>query len=285
MQRNGQSALIGRAPLFCSVALMALLQGGRAEAQPAPQAVAPAPAPAVAEDPEQAVAAGRKKAEDLAGEGKLAEAKAVYEGLYEKYQSPRDLWSLAVLNLRLGEGEEGLKALEKYQERMQGVTKPPGREREEELLKQLLQDAKARREAPGAGAQGTQGTGGAGTGAGVGGRKSAPGPTSLVQPGPGPGPGQQPVVASPPGLRAAKWALGAIGLASVVTGAVLWGLDGRQSCATAPMCATELSTVGPGAALTGLGVGLIGASALMFGLDYRSSRTERLALLTVGGRF
>jgi tetratricopeptide (TPR) repeat protein len=89
----------------------------------------------------------------------------------------------------------------------------------------------------------------------------------------------------PQGLRAAKWVLGGIGLAGIAIGGVLWGLDGQKSCPQWPSCPQEFDGKTIGVGLFSAGLGLLGASAVMFGIDYRESRGERPALLSLGGRF
>lgn len=90
-------------------------------------------------------------------------------------------------------------------------------------------------------------------------------------------------------LNIAKWTVGGAGVLLTIVGAVLVGLDGRPACDLAPgqvLCPQELDTIAPGAALLGVGLGAIGASAVLFGLDYKQTRDgAQRATATVAMRF
>jgi hypothetical protein len=74
-------------------------------------------------------------------------------------------------------------------------------------------------------------------------------------------------------VRTAAYVLGGIGIAGIVVGSVLWGLDGMQSCPQAPMCHFALDSKATGIGLLSAGVGL-GSAALILGIiDARSHRT------------
>lgn len=89
-------------------------------------------------------------------------------------------------------------------------------------------------------------------------------------------------------LRTAAWVVGAVGLAAVVTGAVLWGLDGRfsRTCADRdPSICTEVwDGLGSGLPVLVPGVVALGAAGVLLGLDARRARPAsetRLAGLAV----
>lgn len=89
-------------------------------------------------------------------------------------------------------------------------------------------------------------------------------------------------------LRMAKWVLGAAGLAAVLAGATLWGLDGYQSCPLAAerRCPLELDTQAPGIALVAVGGAALVTSAVLFGIDSRrGAGGTHAALLTLSRAF
>jgi tetratricopeptide (TPR) repeat protein len=89
-------------------------------------------------------------------------------------------------------------------------------------------------------------------------------------------------------LQVAKWVVGALGLLAVAGGATLWALDGHQSCPTQDQhpCPLELDSKAAGIALVAGGGALLGASGVMFGVDYRRSQGgARTALLSLSGAF
>ena len=63
--------------------------------------------------------------------------------------------------------------------------------------------------------------------------------------------------------------VGGIGLAGVIAGGVLWGLDGLQSCPAAPLCPTALDSKTPGVGVLAGGLGLTVASAILLGVELR----------------
>lgn len=63
--------------------------------------------------------------------------------------------------------------------------------------------------------------------------------------------------------------VGGIGLAGVIAGGVLWGLDGTQSCPAAPYCPTALDTQTTGVGILAGGLGLTVASAILIGVELR----------------
>jgi hypothetical protein len=72
--------------------------------------------------------------------------------------------------------------------------------------------------------------------------------------------------------RTAYFVVGGVGLLGVLTGGILWGLDGLQSCPQAPMCPQALDTKAAGIGLFASGLGLsVGALALGL-VDWRTSR-------------
>ena len=70
-------------------------------------------------------------------------------------------------------------------------------------------------------------------------------------------------------VRTAAIVLGSIGLGSAIAGGVLWGLDGMQSCAAAPLCPTALDSKTLGVGLLAGGLGLTLTSAIVLGLESR----------------
>lgn len=78
-------------------------------------------------------------------------------------------------------------------------------------------------------------------------------------------------------VRTAAVVLGGIGIAGIVAGGVLWGLDGRQSCPQAPMCRFALDSKATGVGLLSAGLGLGGAALILGILDARSQRAARVA--------
>ena len=63
--------------------------------------------------------------------------------------------------------------------------------------------------------------------------------------------------------------VGGIGLAGVIAGGVLWGLDGLQSCPAAPLCPTALDSKTTGVGVLAGGLGLTVASAILLGVELR----------------
>jgi len=90
-------------------------------------------------------------------------------------------------------------------------------------------------------------------------------------------------------LRTAAWVLGAAGLLASAGGAVLLGLDGMQTCdresPRQKYCPYALDTMVPGAVALAAGGALLGTSGVLLGVDYRQTRGERVALLSLSGRF
>ena len=82
-------------------------------------------------------------------------------------------------------------------------------------------------------------------------------------------------------LRAAGWILGGAGLAAVVTGAVLWGLDGRLKRGCSPnapnVCTEEWDGLPAGLPVLVPGVVVLGAAGLLLGLDARAHREAPVA--------
>lgn len=71
-------------------------------------------------------------------------------------------------------------------------------------------------------------------------------------------------------LRPGKWAVGAGGLALLVTGIGVWAVDGKPTCDLMPgqvRCPERLNTDAGGATLFTLGAVALGGAALMFWLD------------------
>jgi hypothetical protein len=78
------------------------------------------------------------------------------------------------------------------------------------------------------------------------------------------------------GLRIAKWLLGAAGVTAVVAGAVVWSMDGAQSCTLAPgqvECPRLHDTRALGIGLVSGGLATMATSAVLFGID--AGRGER----------
>ena len=70
------------------------------------------------------------------------------------------------------------------------------------------------------------------------------------------------------GLRAAKWTLGVIGIATMGVGGTLLGIDGMRSCSDFPsLCNDPLATKWPGVGLLATGGVMFGISAVLFGVD------------------
>lgn len=89
-------------------------------------------------------------------------------------------------------------------------------------------------------------------------------------------------------LRLAKWLSLGTGLAAVVAGGVLLGVDGRQDCGTAPVqCPTVLDTRVAGATVLTGGLLLLGSAAVLWALERRQGKAPKasLALRLASGRF
>lgn len=70
------------------------------------------------------------------------------------------------------------------------------------------------------------------------------------------------------GLRAAKWTLGVLGIATLGVGGTLLGIDGMRSCSDFPsLCNDPLATKWPGVGLLATGGVMFGISAVLFGVD------------------
>lgn len=88
-------------------------------------------------------------------------------------------------------------------------------------------------------------------------------------------------------LRTGGFIASAAGLLAIGAGAVLLGVNGRQSCALPPeqtQCPERLATTSAGGALLGLGAAALIPGGLMLGLGYRSDGQRPVAWLTIGGR-
>lgn len=198
---------------------------------------------------QEAIQDERKRAEIAETSGNLTEALSIYEALYAKIRSPAELWWMALLHLRRNEPEKSITRLKEYEERLPPASQPAGRQEEIALVKKLQLDAQRQRAHR---------------------ADSSPGAMASY------GPNHR--------LRVAKWILGGLGVATMVAGGVLWGIDGRRSCPTAPACAEELDTAKIGIGLLAVGSGLLGSSILMFGLDYEPRRTSQTGMLVASWR-
>jgi hypothetical protein len=81
--------------------------------------------------------------------------------------------------------------------------------------------------------------------------------------------------AAPPpkrGVRTAACVLTGIGVGAVIAGAVLWGLDGLQSCPAAPMCPTALDSRTTGIGVFSAGLGLTASSLILLGVELGQKR-------------
>lgn len=107
--------------------------------------------------------------------------------------------------------------------------------------------------------------------------------------GPAPSPERPPSGPPPRPLAVAKWVLAGVGLGALAVGTTLWALDGRPSCSLAPgqlRCPEVLDSAGAGIGLFAIGAASLGASGVLFGIDYRRGREgDKTALLSLGGRF
>jgi hypothetical protein len=73
-----------------------------------------------------------------------------------------------------------------------------------------------------------------------------------------------------PGLRAAKWTLGVLGIGALGIGGTLVGIDGLRRCNDFPgECNDPLATRWPGVGLLVGGGVMVGISAVLFGVDSR----------------
>lgn len=80
-------------------------------------------------------------------------------------------------------------------------------------------------------------------------------------------------------LNIAKWTLAGVGVALIVAGGVLLGLDGRPVCSAdmpqmtgQKLCPNELDTRLTGGVVLGAGVAALGTSAALFIVDYKQLR-------------
>jgi len=80
-------------------------------------------------------------------------------------------------------------------------------------------------------------------------------------------------------LRTAYWVMSGVGLAGILSGSILWGLDGLQRCPQAPRCPQELDGKPPGVGLFSVGLGLTAGAVVIGLIDYSSSKQKTRPLL------
>lgn len=277
---TSRARLAGRR-VALTVALVAGIHAAPLRAQPtAPQTGAPL-------DEDQLLQSSIKQAKAQVAAGELAQALRTLQAAYQRVPTPALLWPIADLHLRLQQPKEGLEILDRYVAQVRPERMPPGqRLADVEQLRGQFQKQQAHLTVVGVRPGSTlvvdevevgrtplakplvlnpgrhrlevrslQSVGsdlqlqpGQALQLNLGIYESR---TGLASPsiapmdeGPRRAPSRAPIV------------LGSLGLVAVAAGGALWGLDGYQSCAQAPMCPQELDSRAPGIALVSLGSGL-----------------------------
>lgn len=199
--------------------------------------------------------------------GRYAAAHEEFQRAYQITPLPDLLYNMAKADEQLGHLREAIEHLEAY------LRDPASRDRE--TISALLQQLRAR-VGPGQAAEPAQ--------------RVEPAPAQKADPGAGSAPLAAAVVTRPagppgPGLRVAKWATASAGVAGVVIGAALLGVDGRQDCGAAPrQCMYVLDTAGAGIAVLTTGLVSLGTAGVLFWLDHRKNRRVAQALPGGSGR-
>lgn len=225
-------------PRVLLLTLSCLLLAAAARAQPAPCSGA--------KDSKAFLQECRAKAQAEEAAGRLPEALRTYQETYRKVPTPRILWPMARLHLRLNQPQEGLEALGRYLTEMPPEELPLAERQEAARLKRELEQLRDQPEPP-----------------------PAPLQVDLVR--------TQPVAPPPPRFRVWKWvALGA-GLALIGGGAGLWAIDGRPTCDIEPAdirCPKILSTGAGAITLVTFGAAAVVGGVVMIALDARSRRAR-----------
>lgn len=129
-------------------------------------------------------------------------------------------------------------------------------------------------------------------------RTAAEAPAALeLEPAPAPLRNEGP--AGPGGIRparVAKWVMLSVGVAAIIAGATLWGLDGSPACSRAPgqqRCLNVLDTRNAGIGIFTGGAAALGVAGVLFGVDLRWQEQHPQqqpgaragAMLTMSGAF
>lgn len=258
--------------------------------------------PSGALNEDQFLEASIKQAKAQIATGELMQALRTLQEAYQRVPTPALLWPIADLHLRLQQPSEGLAILDRYVAQVRPAQMPPGQRLPDvERMREALRGQFARLQITGARGDSTVLVDDVEVA-----RTPLAKPLSV-----NPGrrrlevrytqglksevqlqPGQEvqlnlstdearaavrPMEAPRGrGPSKAQVVLGGLGLAAIAAGGVLWGLDGYQSCAQAPLCPQELDSKTPGVALVSLGAGVTASALVWWIYDVRTrARAER----------
>lgn len=239
-------------------------------------------------DEDQLLQSSIKQAKTQIAAGELMQALRTLQAAYQRVPTPALLWPIADLHMRLQQPNEGLEILDRYVAQVRPDRMPPGQRLSDvEQLREQFQKQQAQLQLTGVRPGSTIVVDEVEVG-----RTPLAKPLVLnpgrhrlevrslqsvgsdlqLQPGQAlqlnlaidesrtglASPSITPMDMGPRRAPSrAQIVLGSLGLVAVAAGGALWGLDGYQSCAQAPMCPQELDSRAPGIALVSLGSGLV----------------------------
>ncbi len=181
--------------------------------------------------------------------GRPAEALAIYQQAFKQVPTPRLLWPIANLHLRLGHPQEGLRALGRYSAEIPAEELSSQQREEAVKLRRDLHDLEKQQD-----------------------QKGSKAVVPPVTPPPELGLKAEPGPPIAPRFRAWKWVTLGAGIALIGAGAGVWAVDGRPTCNIEPVetqCQKILSTTPFAIPLVSIGAAALVTSGVMFVLDFR----------------